>query len=308
MIEPMNPLPTSADDPRLDGWYHTLELAPGIVTRAVWDHRSTVDRVGLPASLVGKTALDVGTANGFWAFEMERRGAERVVATDIAGSGDVDVLPRRKASRTREPVEVQNWLIQFATAHKMLGSRVEHKICNVYDLSPETVGQFDVVYCGSLLLHLFNPLQALINIRKVTRELAVIETTSYHPDRIEETHPDRPFVWFGTLDDEGDQPGINVGYWSFTTRALCDMLIYAGFSWVEPLDPFPMKRAGMEATVPVVSVVAHVAPNPDLVGYRKTRTQPEVPQAPPRIDPPQSPPAPVRVWSSWRRIFSALTS
>ena len=31
-------------DPRLDGWYHTIELAPGLVTRAVYDHRPIVDR------------------------------------------------------------------------------------------------------------------------------------------------------------------------------------------------------------------------------------------------------------------------
>jgi hypothetical protein len=87
----------SADDDRLNGWYHTLGLAPGIVTRAVWDHRSTVDRVGLPPSLAGKTALDVGRAVGLWAFEMERRGADRVVATDVARAGDVDLLPRHRA-------------------------------------------------------------------------------------------------------------------------------------------------------------------------------------------------------------------
>src|SRR5262249_59807856 len=94
MIDPMDPLPTSADDPRLNDWYHTLELAPGIVTRAVWDHRTTRDKVGIPSSLKGKTALDVGTADGFWAFEMEKRGADKVVAIDIGRAGDVDLLPR----------------------------------------------------------------------------------------------------------------------------------------------------------------------------------------------------------------------
>ena len=57
-----------------------------------------VERFGLPASLAGKTALDVGTADGFWAFEMERRGAARVVAIDLPRLGDCDLLPSIRAT------------------------------------------------------------------------------------------------------------------------------------------------------------------------------------------------------------------
>jgi tRNA (mo5U34)-methyltransferase len=257
----------------LSGWYHTIELAPGVVTRAVWDHRPTVDRVGLPGSLSGKSALDVGTADGFWAFEMERRGADRVVAIDVGHAGDVDLLPRHRAVCSEAELNSQAWPTRFATAQAMLGSRVEHKICSVYDLSPEAVGQFDVVYCGSLLLHLFNPLQALINIRNVTNEIAIIETASYHPDPIEKKYPDRPYMWFGRLDWEGDRPGVDVGYWSFTPRALSDMLIYAGFARVDLLDPFPMKRVGLPEPRMVSTAIAHVAPNPEDEGARRTRNR-----------------------------------
>jgi tRNA (mo5U34)-methyltransferase len=37
----------------------------------------------------------------------------------------------------------------------------------VYDLSPASLGSFDVVVCGSLLLHLRDPLRALAAIRSV---------------------------------------------------------------------------------------------------------------------------------------------
>jgi tRNA (mo5U34)-methyltransferase len=172
----------------------------------VWDHRSTIHQVGLPTSLAGKTALDVGTADGFWAFEMERRGADRVVAIDVARAGDVDLLPRHRAQCPADELNSQIWPQRFATAHKMLGSQVEYKFCSVYDLSPESVGQFDVVYCGSLLLHLFNPLRALINIRNVMKEFAVIETASYHPDPIETTFPDRPS--YGSATSTGKEIGL----------------------------------------------------------------------------------------------------
>lgn len=301
MIEPMNPLPTNPDDPRLEGWYHTMELGPGLVTKGVWDHRATVDRVGLPASLAGKTALDVGTADGFWAFEMERRDAQ-VTAIDVARHGDVDLLPQVR-DRWPEGLRTdQSCRRRFATAHKMLGSRVEYKDCNVYDLSPERLGTFDVVFCGAMLVHLINPLQALINIRRVTREFAVIETSSYHHLPVEAAFPDQPFMWFGCLDYEGDTPGNDVTYWSFTLRALCDMLIYAGFAWVEPIDTFPMRRgtADSEGNWQYSSAIAHVAPNPDLEGYRKVKAKPWRPTLPPYQ------PSPMGSRSRLRRLLASM--
>src|SRR5215204_594601 len=67
-------------------WYHTLELAPGIVTPGWFDARGVVPQLPMPASLAGRRCLDVGTYDGFWAFEMERRGAEEVVAIDVVDS------------------------------------------------------------------------------------------------------------------------------------------------------------------------------------------------------------------------------
>ena len=122
-VGPIEPLPTVADDPRLgDGrWYHTIELCRGVYTRnAEFDHRSIVDCVGLPRSLAGKTALDVGTADGFWAFEMERRGADHVVAIDVVKAAEFDILPIHRA---RKPADWDNLhphtLINFATAQAM---------------------------------------------------------------------------------------------------------------------------------------------------------------------------------------------
>jgi len=63
-----------ADRARELSWYHSLELEPGYVTEGMFDLRPVVDRYGLPARMDGMRALDVGTWDGFWAFEMERRG------------------------------------------------------------------------------------------------------------------------------------------------------------------------------------------------------------------------------------------
>jgi tRNA (mo5U34)-methyltransferase len=216
--------PTGPDDPRLQGWYHTIELGDGVLSNGVYDLRSVVDQYGLPESLEGKTALDIGTADGFWAFEMERRGADRVVATDIARVRDLDLLPSiRDALGERADQGVS---ARFKAAHALRGSRVEHMICSVYDLSPESVGVFDVVFCGSLLLHLQNPLGALVKIHSVTNEMAIVETLLKKD--IDEQFPEKPWLAFGYREHEATL-GEECIYWRFSTQALREMMEYAGF-------------------------------------------------------------------------------
>lgn len=59
-----------------------MELAPGVVTSGWFDLRPIVDRMPWP-DVRGKRCLDIGTYDGFLAFELERRGAAEVVCTDV---------------------------------------------------------------------------------------------------------------------------------------------------------------------------------------------------------------------------------
>jgi len=56
-----------------------------------------------------------------------------------------------------------------AFAREAPGSSVEHRFLSVYDLDPDEVGQFDVVFIGTLLHHLRDPVGALMAIRRVCR-------------------------------------------------------------------------------------------------------------------------------------------
>jgi tRNA (mo5U34)-methyltransferase len=152
-----------------DLWYHTIELAPGVLTPGWFDLRPIVDRLPWP-DLRGKRCLDVATYDGFLAFEMERRGAAEVVATDIPDHEDWDWLPRERAGGLAFlEHEAGTKGKGFEIAAAALGSSVKRRILSVYDLHPDVVGEFDVVVCGSLMLHLRDPFRALEAIRGVCR-------------------------------------------------------------------------------------------------------------------------------------------
>lgn len=60
--------------------------------------------------------------------------------------------------------------VGFLLARDLLRSKVRLERSTVYELSPESVGEFEIVVCGSLLLHLRDPLRGLAAIRSVCRE------------------------------------------------------------------------------------------------------------------------------------------
>ena len=100
--------------------------------------------------------------DGFWAFEMERRGAAEVVALDLEDPLALD-WPASLRGRHDTPLD-ETKAERFALAHRALGSRVRRVLLSVYDLSPR-LGTFDFVFCGDLLLHLKDPVSAVESIR-----------------------------------------------------------------------------------------------------------------------------------------------
>jgi len=149
-------------------WYHTLELSPGAVTPGWFDLRPIVDRMPWP-DVRGKRCLDVGTYDGFLAFELERRGAAEVVATDIEDHSQWDWPARTRAMGPERLAAIagQRKGLGFEIAKQALESSVQRVERSVYDLDPAEEGRFDVVVCGSLLLHLRDPVRAVEAIRRV---------------------------------------------------------------------------------------------------------------------------------------------
>ncbi len=142
-------------------WFHSIDLGNGIITPGQDNSAKKLKRLRLPDSLAGKTVLDVGAWDGFFSFEAERRGAERVLATDSFAWQLSDNWGGKKA---------------FDLAKKTLESKVNEMMIDVLELSPDKVGVFDVVLLLGVLYHMKHPLLALERVASVTKEMIILET------------------------------------------------------------------------------------------------------------------------------------
>ena len=124
-------------------WHHAWRLPNGVATPGSYDPAPLFERLHLE-DLTGRRVLDVGTADGYFAFRCESLGAE-VVAIDHKISG----------------------LNGFQAARRILGSSVDYVEANVYDLDPDSLGRFDVVLFLGVLYHLRHPLLAIDRLRSM---------------------------------------------------------------------------------------------------------------------------------------------
>jgi tRNA (mo5U34)-methyltransferase len=198
-------------------WYHTIDLPGGITTHGHFDLRDVVDRV-LPRDLSGKRCLDAATATGFWAFEMEKRGASEVVGIDLSSAQERD---HQLPSRVQDADLAVNR--SFQVARRALNSSVEWKECSIYEASPERLGEFDFVFIGSVLLHLRDPVRALRALRTVTR--GVLRSYEVHLFWGSLLHPRKPLASLAVIDESR--------WWTPNAAAHRRWLVAAGFEVVD---------------------------------------------------------------------------
>jgi SAM-dependent methyltransferase len=214
---------TSLGDALEREWYHTLELAPGVVTPGWFDTRKVVAELPFPASLAGKRCLDVATFDGFWAFEMESRGAAETVAIDLLDPEAAD-WPVNSPPESIAAIGRRKELDGFELARELRGSSVERIEMSVYDLDPAVVGEFDFVYVGSLLIHLRDPVRALERVRSVCRgTLLLVDNVNL---ALSLRHPRQPVA---SLDGVG-----RPWWWKLNMQALVRVAEAGGFRLLQP--------------------------------------------------------------------------
>ena len=154
-----NPVYTNATQRQVEqlqklGWYHSIELPDGQVIQGfqtIEQMKMRVRQFPIPEDLRGKHVLDIGAWDGWFTFEMERRGAS-VVAADAVRSE------------------------KFERARELLGSRAEYVIADVCDLKPETLGKFDIVLFLGVLYHVKHPMLALERVCALAKDLVCVES------------------------------------------------------------------------------------------------------------------------------------
>ena len=199
-------------------WFHRIDLGHGIVTPGVDDSPRKLAGIHMPDSLRGKTVLDIGTYDGFFAFEAERRGAARVLATDhmcwhLWGMATKDGFDLAKAA---------------------LGSRVDEMDLAVEDISPERTGVFDVVLMLGVLYHAEDPFRYVRIASAVCREMLILET---HVDAEDYPRPAMVFYPGTTLNNDASN------WWGPNRAAVVGMLTEAGFKRTETFAWAPQRLA-----------------------------------------------------------------
>jgi len=191
------------------GWWHSFEMPDGTRIDGVNSLASLKDRIAqfpVPEDLRGKRVLDIGTWDGWFAFEMERRGAE-VVAIDC----------------WENPL--------FHEMHARLSSRVEYHQLDMFDLTPERIGRFDIVLFMGVLYHLKHPLLALERVCALTTDLACVDSFILREQhRPGDDLARRPVMEFYETNEMGGQTDNWVGPSLECLLAFCRT---AGFARVE---------------------------------------------------------------------------
>jgi tRNA (mo5U34)-methyltransferase len=179
-------------------WYHRIAVRPGIVTPGTTDAASVLDRLHLPTDCSGLRAIDIGARDGFFSFELERRGAE-VVA--------VDYMPRQGTG--------------FDVAARLLGSSVEYRQENFYRLRSAELGKFDLVLCLGILYHLPDFLGALRIARDLCRGRLYLETLALEQPVRADGVADVPILQYFPMRERAND---RTNFWAPNLRCVVDML------------------------------------------------------------------------------------
>jgi 2-polyprenyl-3-methyl-5-hydroxy-6-metoxy-1,4-benzoquinol methylase len=137
--------------------YQRVELPFGMHTGG-GDRSETRDLI-FPQSLAGKSVLDVGSALGYFCFEAEARGAERIVGYELNGK------------RLRDAMLLKD----------IKGSEVEFVGRDAVLDPPDE--RFDYVLLLNVIHHLKEPFRALRQLASITRERLVIEFPTFEDRR-----------------------------------------------------------------------------------------------------------------------------
>jgi tRNA (mo5U34)-methyltransferase len=190
-------------------WHHTLRLSPDLIVNGGKSAESLEAECAAILGLVDlndRTVIDVGSWNGYFAFEAKRAGAREVTATD-------SFVWRLPLFRGRETFEL---------ARDYLGLDIAAKEIDPMEL-PGDLAPADVVLFLGVFYHMFDPIMVLRNVAALTRDLLIVET---HHDLEDIDRPGMIFYPGKTLNNDGSN------WWGPNPSCVAELLAELGFTRV----------------------------------------------------------------------------
>jgi tRNA (mo5U34)-methyltransferase len=212
----------------LGPWFHNMQLmgvwtapehALGDYPSVKWRHYADA----IPNDLSGRTVLDIGCNAGFFALQMKRRGADRVLGID----------------------HDESYLAQARFAAEVEGLDIEFRRLSVYDVA--RVGErFDIVIFNGVFYHLRHPLLALDLIYEhVARGLLLFQSLQRGSPRITRLKEDYAITETDVFDDPGfprmhfierAYAGDRTNWWAPNRACVEAMLRSSGFGIICRLE------------------------------------------------------------------------
>lgn len=188
--------------------YHFIDLPFGEVFDGEWDLRGRMPEYIGGVDVAGKRVLDIGCASGFLSFEMEKLGAAEVVSFDADSHQRIAYIP------LPEHLYVTNHGVWgegcdaflnrlkngYWYCHKRLGSRAACLYGDIYAIdAPDQ--SFDVTVLAQILVHLRDPITAISEACRLSRDTVVIAESVYestNPAGILHASPTNrmPYIWW----------------------------------------------------------------------------------------------------------------
>lgn len=190
-------------------WHHSIRLFPDLLmTGGKSEPVLEAERAAIlgPLDLAGREVLDIGSWNGYFAFEAKRAGAARVIASDSLCWS----LPMFRGRET------------FDLARECLGLDVETKTIDPTEL-PGDLAPVDVVLFLGVFYHMHDPISVLKSTAALAREALVIET---HQDLLDLPRPGMAFYPRATLN------GDDSNWWGPNPECMLELLESIGWMQV----------------------------------------------------------------------------
>ena len=217
-----------------DFWYHSYFFDNGFEVRGDYDIGNDIQNYHFPSDMQGMSVLDIGTGSGWFATYFEQAGAD-VTTVDVRGRCDLDVFGRYSVPDVSPENMVPDRLAEdgrplyysrvskgFWIMKELLGLKARYVNSRVYDICPEFFNgkKFDLVFMGSLLMHVRDPVGALMAARSVCND-RLIANSLVPPKNIQEDLPIMEFI---------NNPDSKINWWRPNKSCLSAIARSAGFS------------------------------------------------------------------------------